>query len=225
LFEIPGGWLGDRIGPRKVLMRIVLWWSFFTAATGWVWSYFSLLITRFLFGAGEAGCFPNLTKAFSAWLPSVERTRAQAMMWMGARWGGAFTPLLVVTVMTFVDWRKAFLIFALLGVVWTVVFVVSAGGLGWLLPRMWGTRAEGSGQRAEGRGKSEFPNQHEMRAAVRMVELLADGIEKVMTRMTERFAERLGIDGAAIAKGHERWSRAKEQKRVAAVRSGTARAP
>ncbi len=37
LFEIPGGWLGDRIGPRRVLMRIVLWWSFFTAATGWVW--------------------------------------------------------------------------------------------------------------------------------------------------------------------------------------------
>ena len=50
----------------------------------------------FLFGAGEAGCFPNLTKAFSTWLPKRERTRAQALMWMGARWGGAFTPLLVV---------------------------------------------------------------------------------------------------------------------------------
>ena len=89
LFEIPTGWLGDKIGARKVLVRVVLWWSFFTAATGWAWSYGSMLVTRFLFGAGEAGCFPNLTKAFSAWLPRTERTRAQALMWMGARWGGA----------------------------------------------------------------------------------------------------------------------------------------
>src|SRR5229473_2183395 len=72
LFEIPGGFLGDRIGPRKVLMRIVLWWSFFTAATGWAWNLVSLCVTRFLFGAGEAGCFPNLTKAFTTWLPEKE---------------------------------------------------------------------------------------------------------------------------------------------------------
>src|SRR6476619_3611500 len=65
LFEIPGGWLGDRIGPRRVLMRIVVWWSFFTAATGWAFNLKSLLVTRFLFGAGEAGCFPNLAKMFS----------------------------------------------------------------------------------------------------------------------------------------------------------------
>ena len=122
LFEIPTGWLGDKIGARKVLVRVVLWWSFFTAATGWAWNYASLLVMRFLFGAGEAGCFPNLTKAFSAWLPRVERTRAQAIMWMGARWGGAFTPLLVVAVLSFVDWRSAFLIFAMLGAGWTVVF-------------------------------------------------------------------------------------------------------
>ena len=62
LFEIPGGWLGDRIGPRRVLMRIVIWWSFFTAATGWVWNLVSLIVARALFGAGEAGCFPNLTQ-------------------------------------------------------------------------------------------------------------------------------------------------------------------
>jgi ACS family glucarate transporter-like MFS transporter len=58
LFEIPTGWLGDKIGPRKVLVRVVLWWSFFTAATGWAWSYASMWTTRFLFGAGEAGCSP-----------------------------------------------------------------------------------------------------------------------------------------------------------------------
>src|SRR3954451_19933472 len=96
LFEIPGGWMGDWMGPRKVLMRIVLWWSFFTAATGFVRGFWSLWGVRFLFGAGEAGCFPNLTKAFTIWLPNNERTRAQGIMWMFARWGGAFTPPLVV---------------------------------------------------------------------------------------------------------------------------------
>lgn len=122
LFEIPTGWLGDRIGARRVLIRVVLWWSFFTAATGWAWNFASMWITRFLFGAGEAGCFPNLTKAMSAWLPRTDRTRAQSLMWMGARWGGAVAPLLVVLVMSFVSWRTAFLAFALLGLGWVVFF-------------------------------------------------------------------------------------------------------
>src|SRR5262245_6416554 len=92
LFEIPGGYLGDRMGARRVLMRIVVWWSFFTAATGWAWSFITMLITRFMFGAGEAGCFPNLTKSFTTWLPPEERVNAQGILWMAARWGGAFTP-------------------------------------------------------------------------------------------------------------------------------------
>ena len=122
LFEIPSGWWGDRIGPRNVLMRVVLWWSFFTAATGQVWNLASLWVTRFMFGAGEAGCFPNLTKAFTLWLPKAERTRAQGIMWMSARWGGAFTPLLVLWVFSLVSWRNAFAIFGMLGVVWAVIF-------------------------------------------------------------------------------------------------------
>jgi ACS family glucarate transporter-like MFS transporter len=65
LFEIPGGWLGDKIGPRKVLMRVVILWSLFTAATGRAWNFASLAVTQFLFGVGEAGAFPNLAKAFT----------------------------------------------------------------------------------------------------------------------------------------------------------------
>ena len=122
LFEIPGGYLGDRLGPRSVLMRIVLWWSFFTAATGWAWNFSSLMVTRFLFGAGEAGCFPNLTKMFTTWLPEEERVRAQGITWLSARWGGAFTPPLVALVMHRVGWRHSFEIFGVLGVVWAVVF-------------------------------------------------------------------------------------------------------
>lgn len=122
LFEIPGGWLGDWMGPRRVLMRIVMWWSAFTALTGMMWNFASLWVTRFLFGAGEAGCFPNLTKAFTTWLPQHERVRAQGIMWMFARWGGAFTPPLVVLTFKAVSWRWAFVLYGALGCVWAVFF-------------------------------------------------------------------------------------------------------
>ena len=56
------------------------------------------MTTQFMFGAGEAGCFPNLTRAFHTWLPKKERVRAQGIMWLSARWGGAFTPPLVIWV-------------------------------------------------------------------------------------------------------------------------------
>jgi ACS family glucarate transporter-like MFS transporter len=121
-FEVPGGWMGDAMGPRKVLMRIVIWWSGFTALTGGMWSFGSMWFTRFLFGAGEAGCFPNLTKAFSVWLPADERVRAQGIMWTFARWGGAFTPPLVIFVLKYMNWRMAFVLFGLLGVIWAVTF-------------------------------------------------------------------------------------------------------
>jgi MFS family permease len=121
-FEIPGGYLGDRIGPRRVLMRIVLWWSCFTAATGSTFNFYSIAFTQFFFGVGEAGCFPNLTKVFTTWLPTKERVRAQGIMWLSARWGGAFTPPLVALIMGVVGWRHTFQIFGALGMVWAVIF-------------------------------------------------------------------------------------------------------
>lgn len=122
LFEIPGGWLGDKMGPRRVLMRVVAWWSIFTAATGYAWNYTTMLVCRFLFGAGEAGAFPNITKMFTIWLPQKERGMAQGITWLCARWGGAFTPLLVLWVLQFVKWQHAFVIFGALGIIWSVVF-------------------------------------------------------------------------------------------------------
>jgi MFS transporter, ACS family, glucarate transporter len=122
LFEIPGGFLGDWMGARRVLLRIVLWWSFFTAATGWAWNFVSLMAARSLFGAGEAGCFPNLTKTFTTWLPHHERVRAQGIMWLSARWGGAFTPPLVYLAIKAMSWRHAFELFGGVGVVWAVFF-------------------------------------------------------------------------------------------------------
>jgi MFS family permease len=123
IFEIPGGWMGDRWGAKSVLLRVVALWSFFTAATGWAWNYSSMLVCRFLFGVGEAGCFPNLSKMFKIWLPSHERLRAQGLMWFAARWGGAITPFLVALLLQHVSWRRAFEMFGLLGIVWGAVFL------------------------------------------------------------------------------------------------------
>jgi sugar phosphate permease len=122
LCEIPGAWYGDLVGARKGLIRIVSGWSLFTGLTGWAWSFRSMVVIRFLFGVGEAGCFPIITKAFRVWLPLAERTRAQGILWTSARWGGAFTPLLVVWVLRYMSWRWSFVFFASLGLVWAALF-------------------------------------------------------------------------------------------------------
>ena len=123
LFEIPMGTLGDRLGVRRVLTQIVLLWSVFTALTGAAWNATALWGIRFLFGAGEAGCFPNLTKMLSVWLPPGERVKAQALMWAFTRWGGAVTPPLALLAITAFGWRYAFVAFGLMGVVWLGFFL------------------------------------------------------------------------------------------------------
>ncbi len=95
LFEIPTGWWGERIGTRKVLTRIVLWWSSFTIATAAAFSHGSLLVVRFIFGMGEAGAWPNAARTFSLWFPSTERGAAQGIFFAGAHFSAAITPLLV----------------------------------------------------------------------------------------------------------------------------------
>jgi MFS transporter, ACS family, glucarate transporter len=124
IFEIPMGLMGDRLGVRRVLTQIVLAWSAFTALTGAAWNLGSLWVVRFLFGAGEAGCFPNLTRMLSAWLPLHERVKAQALMWAFARWGGAATPPLALAAITLFGWRLSFVAFAALGVIWCAAFLL-----------------------------------------------------------------------------------------------------
>jgi predicted MFS family arabinose efflux permease len=123
LFEIPAGLMGDRLGVRRALTRIVLAWSAFTALTGAAWSVASLVVIRFVFGAGEAGCFPNLTRMLSAWLPARERVTAQSLLWACTRWGGAITPPLTLLCINWFGWRWAFVSFAALGLVWCAIFL------------------------------------------------------------------------------------------------------
>jgi sugar phosphate permease len=122
LFEIPSGFLGDWMGARRVLMRIVIWWSACTAFIGATWNFTSIVTTQVLFGAGESGAFPNITKAFTAWLPFEERVRAQGILWLSARWGGALTPTLVTALLSVMTWRKTFMTLGSVGVVWAFFF-------------------------------------------------------------------------------------------------------
>src|SRR5262245_32552 len=95
LFEVPSGWLADRFGARAMLTRIVLWWSAMTAATGAAQGFASLIAVRWLFGMGEAGALPSLTRAFGRWLPVRERGRAFGLTIMAAALGGAATQPIV----------------------------------------------------------------------------------------------------------------------------------
>ena len=144
LFEVPGGWMGDRWGSRRALVRIVLCWSAFTALTGCIWSFRLdsglvaslgsthvplvvdalgvMLLVRFLFGAGEAGAYPNLTRLVSDWFPFRERAFAQGGIWMSARLGGAIAPLVLGRLAALIGWRQAFWVLGGVGLVWAWFF-------------------------------------------------------------------------------------------------------
>lgn len=132
VFEVPTGWLGDVYGPRKTLIRIVLWWSVFTALTGMIYpiasvpsfAFIAMLTVRFFFGVGEAGAYPNLAKALHNWLPFGERGFGQGMVWMAGRFAGGITALVVLALLQHVEWRHAFWVFGVLGVIWCVLFWV-----------------------------------------------------------------------------------------------------
>jgi ACS family glucarate transporter-like MFS transporter len=133
-FEIPTGWMGDTFGPRKTLLRIVLWWSLFVALTGCTGLAFgssevmigfgALLVIQFFFGVGEAGAFPNITRALYNWFPAEKRGFAQGSVWLAARLLGGFTPFIwiVLTAILGLTWRQAIWLFAALALGWCVVF-------------------------------------------------------------------------------------------------------
>ncbi|MFB3825243.1 MAG: MFS transporter [Bryobacteraceae bacterium] len=121
-FEIPTGWWGDRVGTRRVLTRIVAWWSAFTILTGAAFNYAGLLVTRFMFGVGEAGAWPNIARTFSRWFPSTERGTAQGIFFMGAHLAGGLTPLLVTAMLGYMSWRMVFVVFGVAGFGWALAW-------------------------------------------------------------------------------------------------------
>ena len=121
-FQIPGGWLGDRIGGRKALSLVVVWWSIFTSLTAFSWNAISMGVCRFFFGMGEAGAFPIATRSLSRWMLPTERGFAQGLTHAASRVGAALTPALVVMMMLRYGWRAPFFFFGLIGLIWSAVW-------------------------------------------------------------------------------------------------------
>ena len=122
LFHVPMGWLGDRLGPRRVLAAIVVLWSASTACTALAWNFASLLAIRFLFGAAEAGAAPNISQAFSRWIPAAESGRAQGFFFAGMGAGGAIAAPVATLVLVRWGWRSAFLCFGAAGLAWAAAW-------------------------------------------------------------------------------------------------------
>jgi sugar phosphate permease len=123
LFEIPSGVWGDRIGQRATFIRIVLWWSLFTAFTGFTAGFFSLMVIRFLFGMGESGAIPNTTAVISKWFPAQESSRAISIAWTGMWAGMAAAPLIIMTIADAYGWRSTFFVNGGIGLLWLLVCV------------------------------------------------------------------------------------------------------
>src|SRR4051794_39968951 len=122
LFEVPTGHWGDRFGSRGVIARIVVWWSIFTALTGAAFGFYPLVVFRFLFGAGEAGAFPNAARVVTRWFPAGERGFARGAITTTSMLGGAIAPPLAAALIRLVGWRWTFASFGVVGLVWSALF-------------------------------------------------------------------------------------------------------
>jgi MFS transporter, ACS family, glucarate transporter len=122
LLQAPGGWLADKLGPRRVLSLIVTIWSIFTGLTAVANSYTSMLVVRFLFGAGEAGAFPGMARAAYSWIPMSERGRVQAISFSGSRIGAAVTLPLISWLIAELGWRPAFVVLMVIGILWAILW-------------------------------------------------------------------------------------------------------
>lgn len=125
LFQTPAGILNDRFGPRRILTAVVAFWSLFTALTGTVRTFVSLLVVRLLFGVGEAGAFPGMARAVYSWIPLAERGIVTGINFSGARLGAAFALPLVAWMINTVGWRSSFFILGLVGFAWAFLWYLS----------------------------------------------------------------------------------------------------
>ncbi|TSE05705.1 MFS transporter [Aquimarina algiphila] len=122
LFQTPSGFLADKHGARKILTAVVSIWSIFTALTGAVYNFFTLIIVRFLFGVGEAGAFPTMARAIFSWIPIKERGLVHGINFSGGRIGAAIALPIVAWLIDITSWRMSFVILGLIGVLWALIW-------------------------------------------------------------------------------------------------------
>ncbi len=116
LMQLPGGWLADKFGSRKVIAIAMLFWSIFTVLTGMAWSLMSMIMIRFMFGLGEGGYPAASSKAIADVFPKAERTSAQTIMMSSNSLGGVIAPLIATPLLVWIGWQNLFLAIGILGV-------------------------------------------------------------------------------------------------------------
>ncbi|MFO1247921.1 MAG: MFS transporter [Alphaproteobacteria bacterium] len=119
-FGVPLARWADRDGARKVLTWVVLVWSAFTMATAAAWNFLSMTVIRFLFGIGEAGAWPSVARVYSRWIPLAQRGRVQGIFFAGAHLSGGLTPLVVIALAGWLQWRFIFIAFGIVGALWAI---------------------------------------------------------------------------------------------------------
>jgi len=120
LFQTPGGALADRLGGRAVLAAVVTAWSIFTGLTAAAWNLGSLLVIRFLFGAGEAGAFPGMARVVYSWIPVQERGLVKGINFSGSRIGAALAMPGIAWLIHTVGWKLSFVVLMVVGFGWAL---------------------------------------------------------------------------------------------------------
>src|ERR1700687_977323 len=121
-FQVPGGWLGDRFGPRKMLTAIMTYRTFIAVCTTRALGFSSFWTVRFALGVGEAGAFPTATRAMQMWFPRQERGVVQGVTHAASRFGAAIGPPLAVAIMIHYGWRVVFYVIGFISLVWSLLF-------------------------------------------------------------------------------------------------------
>ncbi len=120
IVQLFGGWLGDKIGPRRILTWFGLTVALASVLTAFAGSLWSLAACRFLLGVGEAPSLSTATSAMSRWLPVERRGFAQGVTHACSRVGSAMTPPIIALIMTVWNWRVAFVLAGVVGILWVI---------------------------------------------------------------------------------------------------------
>src|SRR5215470_4966169 len=124
LFQISGGWVADKFGPRVALTICGIIWASATIMTGLVHGIVMMFIARVVLGFGEGATFPTATRAMSYWMPKAKRGYAQGITHAFSRLGNAITPWLVATLIAAISWRGSFIIVGIVSLFWALAWFV-----------------------------------------------------------------------------------------------------
>ena len=124
VFQIFGGRIGEKLGPRRGLLILGILWGLATVASGLAGGLISLLIARGVLGLSESATFPTATQAMSRWVPRDRNGFVQGVVHSASRLGTAAAPIVVAALIAAANWRVSFILVGIVSVVWAVVWFI-----------------------------------------------------------------------------------------------------